>query len=743
MYISAYDTKPAAAERQGESSLLDVFDVLGDSKWLIAAITCIGIAAAFVYVAAVPPSYEASSLIQVEEGRPGGPTAASAYTDAAHLFETRSPAIAEMSILRSAVVLGDVVDRLALDVTSRPKYLPVIGEWLARKATSPSQPGIPGFARAAGYVYGNESLQIGKFAVPRASEGQPFSVVLTTKGYDLRDAGGQLVLSGKVGKLEDFAASTGPGQILVAAAVGRPGAQFQVERLARGAVIERLQRRLKIEEQGKQSGMLRMRLAGGNPEVVATTLNEIGNTYIRQNLERKTADADKALVFVESLLPNLRAQIAQAEAKLTRFRNQNGSVDMTARGKLALDQSVRLETTLNELQAKHRELAANSLGAGHPRMSALDAQIAAVNLELGGVNRRIKVLPPKEQETLGMSRELKVKSDLYVSLLNSAQQIQLAKDGKVGNLRIVDAAQPPQEPAGPMPAALLAAGTTGGLVLGVLFALLRKSLRRGVQDPEWIEGHSALSVLTTIPYSKAQKVLGRSGGRKHRGNRVLAIRSPQDPAVESLRSMRTALQRKMPGARSNIVVITGPTHGIGKSFTSTNLAAVLGATGRRVLLIDADMRKGRLHEAFVVAAGPGLSDILMGKCRLGNAVHRSVVPNVDFVAAGSPASSPADLLTSRIAELLLAEASGAYDYVVVDTPPVLAAADAAILAQCAGAVFLIARAEVTSLRELDESEKRLSQRGIAVDGVIYTGVDISKRRNDIYSYGGYEYQMTH
>jgi tyrosine-protein kinase Etk/Wzc len=161
------------------------------------------------------------------------------------------------------------------------------------------------------------------------------------------------------------------------------------------------------------------------------------------------------------------------------------------------------------------------------------------------------------------------------------------------------------------------------------------------------------------------------------------------------------------------------------------------------LLIDADMRKGRLNDAFMVPAGPGLSDILMGKCRLGNAVHRSVVPNVDFVAAGSPASSPADLLTARVAELLRAEASSAYDYVVVDTPPVLAAADAAILAQCAGAVFLIARAEVTSLRELDEAEKRLSQRGIAVEGVIYTGVDVSKRRNDIYSYGGYEYQMTH
>lgn len=741
MYISAQETRPPYSERQSESSLLDVLDALGDSKWAIAALTCVGLAAALLYIAAAPPNYEAAALIQVKEGRSGGPSMASAYTDAASLFENHSPAVTEISILRSGAVLGDAVDRLKLDVSARPKYLPVIGQWLARKATGPSQPGFLGLP---GYVHGNESIRIDKLVVPRASEGQPFSVILTAQGYELRDAQHHLVLAaGEIGKLEDFSTGEGSGQILVAAAAGIPGAEFKVERLPRSAVIEKLQRRLKVEEQGKQSGMLRMRLAGSDPELVANTLNAIGSAYLRHNLESKTADAQKALDFVESMLPGLRSQIAQAEARLNRFRSQNTAYEITPRGKLALEQSVRLETTLHELQAKRRELAANSLGEGHPRMSALDAQIASVNAELGGVNRRIRVLPPKEQETLGMSRELKVKSDLYVSLLNSAQQIQLAKDGKVANLRIVDAAWPPQEPSGPMPAALLAAGTSGGLVLGVLFALLRKSVRRGVQEPDWIESHSSLSVLTTVPYSKTQKFLASSARRKQGGARVLAIRAPQDPAVESLRSMRTALQRKMPGARSNIVVITGPTHGIGKSFTSTNLAAVLAASGRRVLLIDADMRKGHLNEAFALPPGPGLSDILMGKSRLVNAVHRSVIPNVDFIAAGSPPPAPADLLTTRTAELLLAEASAAYDYVVLDTPPVLATSEAAILGQWAGAVFLIARAEVTSLRELHESEKRLSQRGIDVDGVIYTGVDGSKRRNAIYSYGSSEYLTSH
>jgi tyrosine-protein kinase Etk/Wzc len=739
MYMSANDLRPAVPERQSESSLLDVIEVLRDCKWLIAAIACVGLAAAFVFIAAVPPTYEASTLIQVEEGKSAPTSSPSVYTDAANLFESRSPAVAEISILRSGTVLGGVIDRLGLDIVARPKYVPVIGEWLARNATAPSRFGLPGMP---GYVHGNESIQVSRLVVPRESEGQPFSVVLTADGYDMRDARGQLVLRGKLGELQDFAVGAGRGQVLIAAAVGRPGAEFEVQRLARSAVIEKLQRRLKIEEQGKQSGMLRLRLDGGNPELIANTLNEIGKSYIKQNVDRKTAEAEKALVFVESILPNLRSQVQQAEAKLAKFRNQNAGADVTARGRLALDQSVRLETSLHELQIKRRELAANFLG-GHPSIRALDAQIAGVRSELEGVDKRIKVLPAPEQQTVGLSRELKVKSDLYVNLLNSAQQIELAKEGRIGNVRVVDAAWPPQESSGPKPVALLAAGGTGGLVLGMLLSLLRNGVRRGVQDPDWIESRTALSVLTTVPFSQMQKRLARPARRKSSDMRVLAICSPQDPAVESLRSMRTALQHKMPTARSHIVVITGPTHGIGKSFTSSNLAAVLGATGQRVLLVDADMRKGHLNESFALPPGPGLSDILAGKSGLAHAVHRNVIPNVDFIAAGGRCGTPADLLTSRTAELLLSEASAAYDYVVVDTPPVLAASDAAIVAQWAGAVFLIARAQVTSLRELHESEKRLSQRGIEVDGVIYTGVDVSKRRNDIYSYGGYEYRMTH
>jgi tyrosine-protein kinase Etk/Wzc len=741
MYLTSEDRAIGSVEGPAESSLLDVFDVIADRKWLVAAITVLGLLAALVYIALVPRVYEATALIQVSDGKPGGSSSSGSYMEAARLFEDHSPATAEVSMLRSGVVLGDVVDRLGLDVSAQPKYLPVIGEWLSQHPSVQSRLSAFGLGR---YLHGRASIKVSKFVVPRDSEGRTFTVVLTTDGgYELRNPEGQSLLTGTIGHLADFRTASGGGELLIATAAGSPGAEFELERLPRASVIERLQRKLKVEEQGKDSGVVSIRLAGSDPEAVALTVNEVAHAYLRQNAARRTAEAQKALGFVESMLPGLRTKIEQAESRLTRFRNQYGAFDITAEGKLALDQSVQLQAKLLDLQTKRKDLGVN-LFDNHPMMRALDAQIGRVTAELGSINGHIRRLPAMEQDVVGLARDLKVNSDLYLNLLNSAQQIRLARDGQIGNVRLVDAAWAPHEPVGAKPAALVVAGMSGGLVLGVLLALLRHGVRKGVEDPDWIDSRTDMTVVTTVPYSRAQKRLAKSRRRtKLTPAPVLAIREPDDPAVESLRSMRTALERKMPESGANIVVITGPTHGIGKSFAITNLATVLGATGRKVLLIDGDMRKGRLNETFQVAASPGLSELLAGKATLSDTMHREVAPNVDLITAGARTRTPSDLLSTRSTHTALTELAAAYRYVLIDTPPVLAASDAASIAQWAGAVFMVARAEVTSLRELHEAEKRLSQRGVVVDGVIYAGVDSSKRRNDIYSYGGYEYLIHH
>ena len=225
---------------------------------------------------------------------------------------------------------------------------------------------------------------------------------------------------------------------------------------------------------------------------------------------------------------------------------------------------------------------------------------------------------------------------------------------------------------------------------------------------------------------------------------LLANLHPEDPGIESLRSLRTALQFAMLDAPNNIVLITGGTPGIGKSFASVNFAAVLGAGGKRVLLIDADMRKGHIHKSFGLKRGLGLSELIAGSQTLAQVIHKDVSPQIDLITTGTLPPNPAELLMSPTTVALLQTLSGQYDIVLIDTPPVLAVSDTQVIAPQAGTVFLVARAEVSTLGELQESAKRLKHAGVTVRGVIFNDVNTARRRYG-YGYGngygsyGYKY----
>ena len=711
-----------------EINLLELLDVVLDSRWLIASVTALALLLGGSYAFLSTPIYEANTLIQVEESKPGAGAAAGALGEAASLFEIRSPATAEMEILRSRLVVGQAVQNLQLDLSIQPKYIPVIGGWLARRATEPSNPGLLGMS---GYVSGNESLKVGSFDVPRKLEGERFSVRITAGGYDLISPTGEALEKGIFGTALEFVVAGQKGQILITEAVAKPGAEFYLQRFSRLGVTEGLQRSLGITEQGRQSGVILSSLSGPDPDKIAYTLNEIGTLYVRQNVARKVAEAEKTLIFLGTNLPQLRAKIEESETKFNQFRNRNSAFDLTTEAKLVLEQSVKLQTSMLELQQKRKDLESR-FTAQHPSIQTIDAQIKNINSELGAINGRVKAFPNVEQDLLRLTRDLKVNTELYASLLNSSQQLQLVKEGKVGNVRIVDLAAVPEDPVKPQRLTVLALAGVLGLLAGLALAFLRNSLRPGIKDPSDIEQHAGLHVFSTIPFSPLQSQLVKKIKSKAAGNHVLASAAPEDPAIESLRSLRTALQFAMLDAANNIVLITGPTPGIGKSFTSINFAAVLGAGNKKVLLIDADLRKGHLNQYFGMPRGKGLSELICGSVKLEDVLHRQVVPNVDFLTTGMLPPNPAELLMTGTAQQLLQQAAAQYDLVIIDSAPVLAASDTAILAPLVGAVFLVARAEVTSLSELQESVKRLAQSGAQAKGVIFNGLNITKRR---YGYG--------
>lgn len=733
---------PVAAQQQDDDdsiSLLDLLDVVIEQRWAIGAVTAAAFALGGGYALTATPIYEANTLIQVEDTK--GSALGGMIGEAGNLFDIKSPASAEIEILRSRLVVGQAVSNLQLDLSVTPKYLPVLGRWLARNAAEPSSPGFLGMD---GYVSGNESLQVAKFEVPKALEGQRFSVKLTANGYALQSADGQALGQATFGAPLGFSLMGQKGELLVVSAVGRLGAEFYVSKRSHLAVTEGLQGALKISEQGKQSGVLRGSLEGADPQQISKILNEVGQLYVRQNVERKAAEAEKSITFLNSQLPELRKQLEVSEGKFNQFRSQQGTFDLDSEAKAMLDQGVGLKVKLLEAQQKRKELETR-FTAQHPSVQALDNQIQALQREIGGLDGKAKSFPATQQDLLRLTRDVKVNSELYTNLLNSFQQLRLVKEGKVGNVRIVDTAVAPEKPVKPQRGLVLALSGVLGLLAGLGLAFLRNSLKPGIRSADELEQALGLHVFATIPKSVVQQQLAVQIVAKKPGIHLLAAVKPEEAAIESLRSLRTALQFAMLDAHNNIVLITGPTPGIGKSFTSANFAAVLAAAGKRVLLIDGDMRKGHIHQFFGMERGMGLSEVIAGSQTLAQVLHRQLLPGLDFISTGTTPPNPAELLMAPTTQQLLQAASQQYDIVIIDTPPVLAVADTAVLAPQAGTVFLVARSEITSLGEVQESLKRLTQAGVAVKGALFNGLDLSKRRyGHGYGYGykryGYRYQ---
>ncbi|KAA0911325.1 polysaccharide biosynthesis tyrosine autokinase [Pusillimonas sp. ANT_WB101] len=715
---------------------LDILNIILEAKWVVLAISAAVVLASIIYVLFSTPIYQANTLIQVENNQGNS---SEIMGQMAALFEVQSPASAEMEIIRSRLVVGHAVDELNLYIQAEPNYLPIFGRWLAKRATEMSEPGIFGYG---GYVFGNESIEIKTLDLPRKLEGEGLKLIATPEGYRLLDQDGELLAQGKIGDEVKFTVNNEPGLINVTILHAKPRAQFNVRRLPKLKAISDLQERLSISEKGRQSGMIAATLEGIEPAKTAVTLNAIGTAYVAQNIERKAAEAAKTLTFLDEFLPQLSQQMLESEKLYTQFRDQQGTFNLSAEGEMSLRAGAELKANLLELEQKRRELAPR-FQQSHPTIKTIERQIAAVREELARIESSTKRMPDLEQKLLSLRRNVQVSSEMYVNLLNSAQQLRLVKEGKVGNVRIVDTATQPEIPIKPKRSLIVGVATIFGLLLGIATALLRNWLHPGIRTPSEIEAALGLHVFATVPHSSNQASLHTRIERKMPGQHVLANSNPHDPAIESLRNLRTSLSFAMLDAKNNVVLLTGPTPGIGKSFTSVNFAAILAAAGKRTLLVDTDMRKGHINQYFGLPRQNGFSEIIAGTVTIDDAIHRDVLTNLDLITTGTLPPNPAELLLSPTATAAINSLASQYDFIILDATPTLAVSDALALAPQAGTTFLLCRADITTLGEIQESVKRIQQTGAKVKGIIFNDLTSSMRRYgskyDAYHYVDYKY----
>ena len=696
-----------------------MLSVLIESRWLIIGITLAAFSVGILYNFLATPVYEADGLLQVELKKSGIGT-----LDANALFEDDTSINTEIEILLSRMVLGAVVDKLKLDISATPDYLPVIGAALARRA----------------YEDERNAIQVDTLDVPEYLIGWPLQLVAeSADSYRLTSPDGDLSLNGLVGEAASASYYGEPVSIFVSELRANKGDTFEIERLSRLYAIESLKGSLSIQERGYGSGILEISLEGTDPEKVSQQVNEIANVYVRKNVERKSAEAEKTLEFLDAQLPFVKQDMEAAEVAMNTYRLEKGSVDLPLETQAILEVIVSVEGERNKLK-QERDKVTQSFTPAHPTVIALDKQIERQNIELAELNNQIRDLPNTQQRVLRLVRDVAVNTELYTALLNTAQELRVVKAGTVGNVRVVDAAVPRYNPVKPRKLLVLLASLVLGGVIAVATAITRKALTGGVADPDVIEKRVNIPVYATIAHSKRQSRLYKDLQSKNANHAILAVDSPNDVTIESLRNLRTAMHFGMAYAvKNNCIMITGPSPSVGKSFVSVNLAAVLTSNDKKVLLIDGDMRRGHIHKYLGIERENGLADLIAGEIEIEQALHQTTVKGLTIMPAGKVPADPSELLQHRRFAECLNELKPGFDHIVIDSPPILAVTDATIIGQLVGATMMVLKSGAHPMREIQLSVKRLHQAGVKLNGLLVNDISI---RSKHYGAGQFSYQYS-
>ncbi|MCP8628555.1 polysaccharide biosynthesis tyrosine autokinase [Acinetobacter baumannii] len=693
------------------------------AQWkLIALCVILSVVCALLYLRVTPDTYSVDALVQVEDSK--GASAA-LLGDLSQIIEQKSPAQAEIEILKSRLVLGSVIKDLHLNI-----QVSSTENTLTHRLLSDADYKTEYTTKSVIFKDGLKSFDIRQFEIPAYYLDKNLLLDFDKQSLRLTDpVTEEVILTVPLNQVNHVAGPHGLWKVAIFTK-DQFDATYNIKSLSLPIAVNAISANYAVAERGKLTGVLGLNYQGQDKEHITKVLNAILATYSAQNIERRSAESAQTLKFLDEQLPDLKKQLDDAERQFNKFRQQYNTVDVTKESELYLTQSITLETKKAELEQKQAEMAAKYT-AEHPAMREINGQLAAINKQIGELNSTLKQLPDVQRQYLQLYREVEVKTQLYTALLNSYQQLRIAKAGEIGNVRIVDTAVEPVEPIKPKKLLVLILSVFVGGFIGALIALLRNMLRTGIKDSGQIENEMDLPVYATVPRSPIQesriKIL-----KKKKSIPILAVKNSDDIAIESLRSIRTAIHFALANAKNNIIMIAGPSPEVGKSFISTNLATIFAQGNKRVLLIDADMRRGYMHKYFDVDVKPGLSELLSGQADLQKVLHKTQVANLDVITRGKSPTNPSEILSSNQFKELLEQLQSQYDHIIIDTPPVLAVTDGIIISQYTGVNLIVARYAKSQMKELELTVNRFEQAGVKVNGFILNDI---QRASAGYGYG--------
>ena len=687
---------------EGSITLLDVAQILWNRRWVILLFTLLTAIFGFAYAMWVRPQFTSDVLLQVNV-KGSSSKSTKALGEMGAVLDLASPADAEIELIKSRMVLSEVVAAEHLHLWTIPI----------------------GVSDRFSHTEGR--MDVDSLIIPEKLRTKKWTAVAKDENfYAVIAPDGKVALEGSVGEVFSTAFAGDTLTIRVNYMQARKGQKFQ---LVQGSPLKAerlLMSSLRVMEKGKQTGIISVRYSHRYPDRAASILNTIAKTYLRQNVEMRSAEAEKTLEFLEGQLPGVKAKLDSAEKVLADYRYSIGSVDIGGETKAHLDKEGQLQRQIMQLE-QERQAALRLFKAEHPNVVTIVKQQNKVKAELAQLKKNAEKMPLTQQEVKRLQEEVAVNNEVYTNMLNNIQQLRVVRAGEVGNVRIVDFAQIEQSQSKPNKTRIVMTSCAVGFVLGILVVLLVRIFKNGVRSASEIERETGLSVFAKIPQSSSKILRGHR--HLHHGE-PFVLRAGEDNVGEAFRSLQTALTFLMPNPEHCVLLVMGLIPGVGKSFVSLNLAAVLAASGKKVLLIDADMRRGVIHSG----AKFGLADVLVGLATLDTAISPKHADNLFVMNSGKTKLAACELLRGDAMDKLLKEARAKFDMVIVDTPPLNLVTDAELICPLVDYSLFVLHYGRHSMDEIKETIERVKRYSDKPSAIVMNHCEHEPGR---YSYGYY------
>ena len=743
-----------------EVHLHDYLRVILRRRWSFITVFCAVFIGVAIYTYTVKPTYEAFATLHVHDEKSGkGDLLGDLGISGQNTVD------AEIEIVKSRTNLEQVSKRLHLN-------------WVVSEKSE----GL--------------DFKLLEFQAPESQS--DYQVEVTgPDSYRVLDAADGVIGNGKSGL--PMRSQSGTVSLLLTDLKGKTGDGFRISMRPLDVAAAGLKDNIKAAEVGKKTGIFRLSYTDTDPVMARDVVNILAQVYLEQSVAFKTEEASKSLDFIEGQMKAVQSELDSAEKNLQAYKTGSGVVkldseadelvrkisetekeragitiqrkqlefalaavrDAVRRGKIYTPAALNGDPGVAAMAAKLADLEVQKQAVlvetteSHPQVIALKSQIseiqrklaaiydtsqknlgrqeAVVAQTLAGYEGQLKRLPMAERDLARLMRYTKVNADIYTFLLQKHEESRIAKAATISNINVIDQAITPRAPIKPVKLKNLLLGLLVGLMLGAGVAFFQEYLDDTIKDAEGARRELNAPVLAVIPF------IPRRQGQASLsyGTSLITQHEPKSSAAEAFRSLRTSIHFSAINREKKTLIVTSTFPGEGKTTISANLAVILAQAGARVLLIDCDLRRPKLHEHFNHSKTPGLTEVLAGDASFASALHNTGIARLDFVGAGTSPPNPAELLGSNRMANLLQKLRDTYDHIVLDAPPVLAVTDAPLLTTRSDMAIIVMETERVPVKAAQRMAELLVNVQAPVAGIIVN--DKSGRSFERYGYYGDSY----